>query len=723
LLLVLGFCSLMTNVAVLTPPATAQSTEQHGLKYPSTRRGDQVDDYHGTQIADPYRWLEDPDSPESRVWITAENTLTESYLAEIKAREPMRRRLTKLWDYEKFGVPSHRAGRYLFSHNDGLQNQSVLFVADRIDAEPRELLDPNRLSTDGTVSLTGYTLSDDGRRLAYGIARAGSDWQEWHVREVDGARDLEDVIRWVKFSGASWSHTGEGFFYSRYDEPAAEAELTGVNYYQKLYYHRLGTPQSADRLVYERRDEKEWGFYGHVTDDGRYLIITVTHGTERKNQVFYLDLERASAPVVELLRGFDASYDFVGNDGPLFWFRTDFDAPRYRLIAIDTGAPERRLWRELIAESSDVLESVSVAGERFFATYLQDASSRVRRFHLDGKPDMLGGSNEVKLPGLGTVVGFDGRRGDRETFYAFTSFTTPTTIYRYEVETGESTVFRKPKVDFRSDDYETKQVFYTSKDGTRVPMFIVHRRGLKLDGQNPTLLYGYGGFNIPLTPSFDVRRVAWLELGGVYAMPNLRGGGEYGRAWHEAGMRERKQNVFDDFIAAAEYLIQERYTSSDKLAISGRSNGGLLVGACLTQRPDLFRAALPAVGVLDMLRFQRFTIGWAWVSEFGSAEVPADFPTLRAYSPLHNIKLGTHYPAVLVETGDHDDRVVPAHSFKFAAALQAAQAGDRPVLIRIETSAGHGAGTPTSKLIDATTDSYAFLVRELGIKLPDGYGQ
>ncbi|HEV3007157.1 MAG TPA: prolyl oligopeptidase family serine peptidase, partial [Pirellulales bacterium] len=613
------------------------------LKYPAARRCDQVDDYHGTEVPDPYRWLEDPDSQESRAWIEAENKLTFGYLEAIPQREAIRDRLTKLWDFEKFGTPSVHGGRYFYSRNDGLQNQSVLYWAPSLDAEPQLLLDPNRLSEAGTVALSGGAVSDDGKWLAYGLASAGSDWQEWRVRDVATGKDLDDHLKWVKFSGASWTPDGKGFYYSRFDEPKPDQELTGQNYYQKLFWHVVGTDQTEDRLVYERPDEKEWGFHGQVTEDGRYLVITVTHGTERKNQLFYLDLSSPGAEVVELIRGFEARYDFLGNDGPTFWIRTDLDAPRNRVIALDLNAPEKADWKEVIAEADDVLEGAGLVGDCFFASYLHDAHSRVRRFDLQGRS--LG---DVELPGIGAAAGFGGRRDDRETFYAYTSFTTPTTIFRYDVAAGESTVFRRPKVAFDPDDYETNQVFYSSKDGTRVPMFITHRKGLKLDGQNPTLLYAYGGFDISITPSFSVGRIAWLEMGGVLAVPNLRGGGEYGRGWHEAGMKDKKQNVFDDFIAAAEWLIEKRYTSRAKLAINGRSNGGLLVGACLSQRPELYGAALPGVGVMDMLRFHKFTAGRFWVDDYGSADNPAEFKALLAYSPYQNLKKGTHYPATLV---------------------------------------------------------------------------
>jgi prolyl oligopeptidase len=522
---------------------------------------------------------------------------------------------------------------------------------------------------------------------------------------------LQDQIKWVKFAEASWAKDGSGFYYSRYDEPKADEQYTGVNYFQKLYFHRLGEPQANDKLIYERADQKEWGFDGSVTDDGRYLIISVWRGSERKNQVFYRDLQSPNAPVVELITGFDAEYEFLGNDGTTFWLTTDFEAPLRRVVAVDIGNPDRAQWRTVIPEADNVLESAGLVGNRFCVTYLQDASSQVKVFDLAGSL-----VRAVTLPALGTATGFSGQRGDDETFYAFTSFIDPGSIYRYDAATGESRLFRQPKLKFNPADFETNQVFVRSKDGTRLPMFISSRRGLKLDGNNPTILYAYGGFNISQQPSFSAGNLAWLEMGGVYAAANLRGGGEYGRAWHEAGMRDRKQNVFDDFIASAEWLIANHYTRSEKLAIRGRSNGGLLVGAAMTQRPELFGAALPAVGVMDMLRYHKFTIGWAWAGEYGSSDKPDEFTVLRAYSPLHNLRPGTKYPATMVTTADHDDRVVPGHSFKFAAALQHAHSGAAPVLIRIETRAGHGAGTPTTKLIEAAADSLAFLVKVLGME-------
>ncbi len=644
----------------------------------------------------------------------AQNKVTFDYLERIPERAAIKQRLTKLWNYERYGVPFKEGGRYFFTKNDGLQNQSVLYTMNALDATPTVLLDPNKLSADGTVALSGYAVSDDGRLMAYGISKAGSDWQEWKVRDVATAVDLPDEIKWVKFSGASWTMDGKGFFYSRYDEPAKTNELKGVNYFHKLYYHRLGSPQAEDELVYHRPDQKEWGFGGAVTDDGKYLIISVWKGTDTRNRVFYKELEKLDTPVIELLNDFDASYDFIDNVGRLFYFRTDLNAPRGRIVAIDITKPTRADWTEIVPQTNDRLQGASLINDQLVVSYLRDARSEVKVLARNGRFD-----RQIQLPGLGTAGGFGGKRNDTETFYSFTSITTPGTIYRYDLLTGQSTVFRQPKADFDPAAYETKQVFYRSKDGTRVPMFITSRKGLKLNGKNPTYLYGYGGFDISLTPNFSVANLVWLEMGGVYAMANLRGGGEYGEEWHQAGMKLKKQNVFDDFIAAAEWLIANKYACPKKLAIGGGSNGGLLVGACMTQRPDLFGAALPAVGVMDMLRFHRFTIGWAWTSDYGSADDPEQFKALYAYSPLHNIHPGTKYPATLVTTADHDDRVVPAHSFKFAATLQAAQGGDQPVLIRIETRAGHGAGKPTTKIIEEAADRWSFLAEEFGMSLPD----
>jgi prolyl oligopeptidase len=677
------------------------------FEYPAARKADQVDDYHGVKVADPYRWLEDLDSQETRTWVEAENNLTFSFLSSIPARKSIKDRLTKLWNYEKYGIPFKEGNRYFYSRNSGLQNQSVLYTVTSIDGEPKLLLDPNTLSTDGTVALSGMNVSNNGKLLAYGLSASGSDWQEWRVRDVETGKDLGDDLRWVKFSDASWAHDDSGFFYSRYDEPKSDS-LKATNYFQKVYFHKLDTPQSDDTLVYDRPDQKDWLFGAHVTEDGNYLIVSVFQGTDTKNRVYYKDLRNKDAQVVKLLDNFDAAYSFVGNRGTRFWFQTDLQASRGKIIEIDVNQPARENWKVIVPESREALQSATFVDQKFVLNYLRDAYTQVRLYDLTGKL-----VREVQFPGIGTAEGFGGKTTDKEAFYAFTGFTTPTTIYRYDTTTGKSSVFRQPKVDFNPADFETKQVFYTSKDGTRVPMFLTYKKGLKLDGNNPTYLYGYGGFNVSLSPAFSVGNLVWMELGGVYAQPNLRGGGEYGEEWHQAGMKLKKQNVFDDFIRAGEWLIENKYTSTPKLAIGGGSNGGLLVGAAMTQRPDLFGAAVPQVGVMDMLRFQKFTIGWAWVSDYGSSDNADEFKALYAYSPLHNIKPGTSYPATMVTTADHDDRVWPGHSFKFAATLQAAQAGSAPVLIRIETKAGHGAGKPTAKVIEEIADRWAFLVKTL----------
>jgi prolyl oligopeptidase len=708
-----------TATLILTLPMLAPRLDAQTCTVPKAKTVDVVDDYHGTKVADPYRWLEDVDSPETRAWVEAENCVTFAFLAKIPERKAIERRLTEVWNYAKYGVPFKEGSRYFFSKNDGLQNQSVLYTQPSLSQEPAMLLDPNTLSADGTVALSGLAVSHDGKYLAYSTSASGSDWQEFRVRDIATARDLPDQLRWVKFSGASWTRDGKGFFYSRYPTPSADS-MVGVNRFQKLYYHVLGTDQAQDPLVFEQPDQPDRGVGADVTEDGRYAILGIWLGTDSRNRVYYMDLgdpqrPDLAAPVVRLLDDFDATYNFVGNDGPLFYFQTNLDAPRGRLIAIDTRKPERANWRELIPQGKDVLSSVALINHSFVAEYLTDAHSALRLFAMDGTP-----KGEIALPTLGSVGGLSGKPDDPEMFYAFTSYLYPTTIFRYDFRTGRSEVFRAPQLPFDVTPYETKQVFYTSKDGTRVPMFITLKKGTKLDRSNATLLYAYGGFDISLTPSFSPAILPWLEMGGIYAVPNLRGGGEYGEEWHEAGMHEKKQNVFDDFIAAAEYLIAQGYTSTPKLAINGASNGGLLIGAVMTQRPDLFGAALPAVGVMDMLRFQKFTIGWAWVTEYGSADSVQQFPYLYKYSPYHNIKPGTKYPPTMVTTADHDDRVVPGHSFKFAARLQAAQAGPAPILIRIETKAGHGAGKPTSKIIEETADQWAFLVEELGMRKAKG---
>jgi prolyl oligopeptidase len=692
-----------------TSAAPSATTADSG--YPKAKMGTQIDDYHGTKIADPYRWMEDVDSADTRAWIDAEDKLTFARLAHIPGRDRIREKLSAVWNYEKFSPPEKYGDHYFYTRNDGLQNQSVLYVADSVDAEPHVLLDPNKLSTDGTVALKSFSISDDGKHLAYGLSSGGSDWEEWHVLDVDSAKNTDDVLKWVKFSGASWRRDGTGFFYSRYDEPKSDA-LKAANKFQKLYFHRLGTKQSDDLSIYERKDQPEWMFGGSVTDDGRYLVISVSRSTEPKNLVLYRDLAKKNAEsTVETLIGeWDASYQFLGNTKDKFYFLTDNDAPRYRIIEVDLKHPDKPHWKVLVKQSDDTLQNVSVVNHLFVSEYMKDAHSAVKLFDERGKS-----AGAIDLPGIGTAGGFSGRTRDKETFYTFSSFTTPPSIYRFDLTTKENSLFKAPKVAFDASPYETKQIFYTSKDGTRVPMFITAKKGIAMDGSNPTILYGYGGFNIPILPTFSPSVAAWLELGGVYAVATLRGGGEYGREWHEAGIKTHKQNVFDDFIAAAEYLIAQKYTSPKKLAIRGASNGGLLVAATELQRPDLFAAAIPQVGVLDMLRFRDFTIGRAWESDYGSVENADEFAALRAYSPLHNVKSGVDYPATLIITGDHDDRVFPAHSFKFAATMQAADPHGNPILIRIETRAGHGQGKPTSMQIDEVTDVYAFILNAFGM--------
>ncbi|GJI87283.1 prolyl oligopeptidase family serine peptidase [Duganella hordei] len=703
--------SLLASLILSQAAALAQTCPVPGatLNYPITRTVDQQDNYHGTTIADPYRWLEDANSDETHAWVEAQNKLTQGYLSQIPGRDAIKSRLTKLWNFERFSVPFKEGGRYFYSRNDGLQNQSVLYTMKTLADVPRMLLDPNTLAADGTVALAGLAVSPNGRYLAYSTAASGSDWNEIRVRDIDSGKDTDDIIKWVKFSSTAWLHDGSGFFYSRYDEPKEATKLADVNYFQKLYFHKVGTPQSADTLVYDRPDHKDWGFGAEVSEDGKYLVITASQGTENKNRIYYKELSRKDAKVVPLLEDFDAAYNFIGNDGSVFWFRTERNAPRGRIISIDTRKPGVLNWKQIVPESGNTMVSASIVNNQLLVDYLSDAHSLVKVFDLKGKP-----LHDIELPGLGSAGGFNGKRADTETFYSYTSFTTPSTIYRYDLKANKSSVYRQPKVDFDPALFETRQEFFTSRDGTKVPMFIVSKKGLKLDGSNPTYLYGYGGFNISLTPSFSVANLAWLEMGGVYVMANLRGGGEYGESWHAAGTKLQKQNVFDDFIGAAEWLIEHKVTSPAKLSIGGGSNGGLLVGAAMTQRPELFAAAIPQVGVMDMLRFHKFTIGWAWTSDYGSSDNADEFKALVKYSPLHNLKKGTCYPATMITTADHDDRVVPAHSFKFAATAQADQApGGAPILIRIDSKAGHGAGKPTTKQIEEVADRWGFLSRAL----------
>lgn len=692
-------------------PQSAADGEPAALTYPVARTVDQIDRYPAAdggeiEVADPYRWLEELDSAETRQWIAAQNRITDAYLDQISDRSQIRTRLSALWNFERYGVPSRRAGRYFYTHNNGLQNQAVLYMAERLEDQPTVLLDPNRLSTDGTVALTGAEVSPDGRHLAYGTSSGGSDWQQWRIRDVDSRSDRDEVIDWVKFSGASWAKDSSGFYYSRYDAPADGDPLKAVNENHKIYFHRLGTAQSEDQLIYARPDQPQWGFAAEVSDDGRFLLISVWQGTDRRNRFFYQRLDQPNAPVTELVSELIASFQFVDNDGDVFYFLTDLDAPRYRVVATDINRPGN--WSTLVAQTDATLVDAKAIGDRLVLEYLRDAHSEVRIADRGGRIE-----RDVMLPGLGSTGGFTGDRQSNETFYSYTSFTAAPSVYRLDVETGVSTLYQSPSTPLDESRFETKQVFYTSKDGTRIPMFITAAKGTPLDGTAPTLLYGYGGFNIPVTPSYKVPIAVWLDMGGVYAVANLRGGGEYGGDWHRAGMKLNKQNVFDDFAAAAEYLIAQRWTSPQKLSILGGSNGGLLAAATAQQRPELFAATVPIVGVLDMLRFNQFTIGWAWESDYGSPQKADEFAALYAYSPLHNLRPGVKYPATFVVTGDHDDRVFPAHSFKYTAALQSVYSGDQPMLIRVDTRGGHGAGKPTAKQIEEWTDILGFLKAQL----------
>jgi prolyl oligopeptidase len=690
--------------------ASSLAMAQSAFVYPKARRSTHVDTYHGTKVADPYRWLEDPDSAETKAWVEAQNKLTNAYLAKIPQRAALKARLTELWNYERYGLPWKRGGKYFFTRNSGLQNQAVLYVADTLNDKGRVLLDPNTLSPDGTVALTGTSVSPDGTILAYGLAASGSDWQEWRFRDVRTGVDMPDVIKHIKFSGVSWAKDNRGVYYSRYPAASEETKLEDSNYNQKLYFHMLGASQDNDVLIYERPDDKEIGISGNVTDDGEWLVMTLWKGTSPNVQVHLKNLKSPNARIIPLVDRFENEYSFIGNDGDNFFFKTDKNAPRGRIVSVDVD-DARKEWKEAVPQAAEVIDSYGFVNDEFLISYLKDAYSQVRVFNREG--NLI---RNIELPGIGSAYGFGGERNDTETFFVYSSYNAPPTIYRYDLKAGRAEIFRKATVRFDPNDFEVRQVFFNSKDGTRVPMFLTHKKGLKMDGTNPTLLYGYGGFSASMTPNFSVTDIVWLERGGVFAVANIRGGAEYGEEWHLAGTKERKQNVFDDFIAAAEYLISSKVTSPKKLAIQGGSNGGLLVGAVLNQRPDLFGAALPAVGVMDMLRFHKFTIGHAWTSDYGSSDDPVGFRYLYKYSPLHNVKRGTRYPAVLVTTADHDDRVVPAHSFKYLATMQAAQRGPAPILGRIETKAGHGAGKPTSKRIDEAADVMAFLVKNLGMK-------
>jgi prolyl oligopeptidase len=701
---------IASSCAVMTLTFTLASD---GIQYPNTKRVDHTDDYHGTKVADPYRWLENDVRVDAEVkaWVESQNKITSEYLSKLPERDNIKQRLTELWNFEKVFAPSKVAGKYYFSRNNGLQNQNVLYVKDTLDGPAEVVIDPNTWSKDGTVALAGLALSEDGKHLAYGIADAGSDWSTWKVMRLSDKKVLDDEIKWMKYSGISWTKDGKGFFYSRFPEPKADQKFQSLTLNQQVYYHRVGTPQSDDVLVYERPDQPKWGFGAQVSEDGKYLVINIRIGTSALHKVVYKDLEEPYGTFRDLVGNFDFEYSFVDNEGPIFFFKTNNGATRGKLVAIDIRKPEPANWKVIIPEVPETLQGVGNTGNLFIANYLKNAQSQIKIFTTSGK--LL---REVALPGVGTVGGFGGKKTDTETFYTFTSFTTPSTIYQYDLLTGESKLYSKPTVKFNSDDFEVKQVFYPSKDGTKVPLFIAHKKGIKLDGNNPTLLYGYGGFNISMVPGFSVSRLQWMEMGGVFAMACMRGGGEYGEEWHAAGTKLRKQNVFDDFIAAAEWLVANKYTNPKKLGIQGGSNGGLLVGACMAQRPELFGACLPAVGVMDMLRFQKFTAGRFWTDDYGSSDNAEEFKALYKYSPYHNLKPGVSYPPTLVTTADTDDRVVPGHSFKFTAQLQHSHSGSNPVLARIETRAGHGAGKPTAKVIEETADQWAFLVKHLGVK-------
>jgi len=699
-------------MSILTGSAAAQQAS--GIRYPVTRQTDSTDDYHGVKVRDPYRWLEDDHSAATAAWVQEQNAVTRSYLSKIPFREDIEKRLSVLWNYPKTGAPFREGDYYYFYKNDGLQNQAVLYRQKGLDGKPEVFLDPNRLSASGTTALSSISFSKDHRYAAYLLATAGSDWQQAFVMDLATKTLLPDKLGWIKFSGLSWR--GNGFYYSRYDAPDETKKLSKKNEFHKVYYHRLGTSQEQDQLVYVDREHPLRNAHVSVTEDERFLILSTSEGTSGR-EIRYRDLQDGGQQDFKLLiKGFDHEPEVVDNIGGKLLVRTNHGAPNYKIVLIDPAQPEEAHWQTIVPEKPEVLISAVTAGGKLFATYLQDASERMYRFdHFDGTAEAV--AQVVELPGIGSVSDFRGRKDDKVLFYSFTSFTTPGTIYQYDVATGRSSLYSKPAVQFNPDDYETRQVFFNSKDGTRVPMFLSCKKGMQLDGNNPVLLYGYGGFNIPMTPNFNVSNLFFMEQGGIYAVVNLRGGSEYGEAWHKAGMLDKKQNVFDDFISAAEYLVREKYTQPSRIAIRGGSNGGLLVGACMTQRPDLFKVALPAVGVMDMLRYQLFTIGWAWAVEYGSSDNPEQFRYLIKYSPLHNLRPGTAYPATLVTTADHDDRVVPAHSFKFAATLQACQAGPNPVLIRIETQAGHGAGKPASKQIEEAADVWAFTMYNLGMEL------
>lgn len=682
---------------------------QAQIKYPQTKKEAVTDNYHGTVVEDPYRWLEDDNSAATKSWVTEQNTVTQDYLATIPFRKQVYSRLEELWNYPKYGSPFKKGEYYYFFKNDGLQNQSVMYRQIGLEGMPEEFLNPNTLSTEGIVALGGVYFTKSGKYMAYSVAVAGSDWQEIYVMETATKKILSDKIEWSKFSGASWNGD-DGFYYSAYSKPDSAARLSGKNEYHKVFYHKLGTPQSADQLIYE--DAKHPLRYHGVglSEDKRFLFLTISEGTSG-TEIWFRDLKQPAQQHFKLLiPGFKTEPDVIDNDGDKILVRTNDGAPNYKIVLIDPNNPAKKNWKTVIPETKEALQGASTAGRYLFLSYLKDAASKIYQYTYDGKL-----VREIKLPGVGSAGGFSGEKEDAELFYTYSSFATPPTIYRYNIASGVSTLFRRTEVKLDESQFTTEQVFITSKDGTKVPVFLSYKKGLVKDGSNPVLLYGYGGFNVPVTPGFSVSNAFFMEQGGIYAVVNLRGGSEYGEAWHKAGMLEKKQNVFDDFIAAAEQLIKLNYTSQGKIAIRGGSNGGLLVGAAMVQRPDLFTVALPAVGVLDMLRYHKFTVGWGWVVEYGSSDTARHFPFLYKYSPYHNLKKGTTYPATLITTADHDDRVVPAHSFKFAARLQEYHIGTNPVLIRIETNAGHGAGKPTDKQIAEAADTWSFVMYNLGM--------
>jgi prolyl oligopeptidase len=692
-----------SRIVILTLTAVLlMQTLQAQVKYPATRKESVSDNYHGSIVHDPYRWLENDVSEETAKWVEAQNQLTRSVLSEITFRDKIRDRINELLNYPRYSAPSKVGEYYIFSKNDGLQNQSVIYKQKGLSAEPEVLLDPNKMSEKGTVSVSISGYSNDHKYLVYSVSSAGSDWSEMHIMEVSTGKILDDVLKYVKFSGAAW--VGDGFYYSRYPEPTKGGELSDQNQFHSVYFHQLGQEQSKDRLIYVDKVNPLRYHFCYATEDEHFLLLSISEGTDG-NETWFRDLKKGETSFKPLLFGFDHSSSVVTNDGDKLLVITNVDAPNYRLVSIDPQNPQKENWKDIIPESEVLLKSVSAAGKKLFAEYLVDVNTKVKRFAYDGTFEQ-----DINLPGLGSAGGFTGEEDTKEVFYTFSSFNYPPTIYRYNIATGKSEEFRKSDVKFDPSVYEVKQEFATSKDGTKVPMFIVYKKGMVKDGSNPTLLYAYGGFNVSLEPSFSASRIPFLENGGIYVVANLRGGGEYGENWHKAGMMQKKQNVFDDFIACAEYLQNEKYTSKEKLAIQGGSNGGLLIGAVMTQRPELFKVCIPQVGVMDMLRFQKFTVGWGWVDEYGSSDDPDMFPFLLGYSPLHNI-MKTEYPATLVMTADHDDRVVPAHSFKFIATLQANQTGIQPVLIRIETDAGHGAGTSLNKSVEQIADVYAFIFK------------